>query len=81
MATRSFYHWADINAIKKPFSRWSLQEQRTGKELNRKVGILSENYYKQTCNSISLLDEVVNSTPLEFKDKAEEFITQLLKQV
>ncbi|MFS7957763.1 hypothetical protein Hanom_Chr07g00670231 [Helianthus anomalus] len=79
MANRSFYHWADTNAVKTQFSRWSLEKQRADEELNRKFGIISENFYKQTWNNIGLLDEVVHSPPSEVKDNTEEFITQVLK--
>ncbi|MFS7924685.1 hypothetical protein Hanom_Chr03g00275591 [Helianthus anomalus] len=80
MANRSFYHRADTNAVKTQFSGWSLEEQRADKKLNIKVGIVSENYYKQTWSSIGLLDEVLHSPPSEFKNNVEEFITQVLKQ-
>ncbi|KAJ0554235.1 hypothetical protein HanHA89_Chr08g0305391 [Helianthus annuus] len=80
MASKIFYHWSDTAGLKFEFSRWSLEEQRKDEELNKKVAMVSDKYYKQTWSSITLLDEVVSSTPSEFKEKAEEFITHLLKQ-
>ncbi|XP_021999385.1 uncharacterized protein LOC110896229 [Helianthus annuus] len=80
MARKTFYHWSDTTDLKIEFSTWSLQEQRNAEELNQKVAMVSDKYYKQTWNSIALLDEVASSTPTEFKEKAEEFITNLLKQ-
>ncbi|MFS8018442.1 hypothetical protein Hanom_Chr15g01392101 [Helianthus anomalus] len=47
-------------------------------ELNQKVTTISNKYYKQTWSRIALLDEVLCSPPSEFKEKAEDFITQLL---
>ncbi|MFS7917060.1 hypothetical protein Hanom_Chr03g00184641 [Helianthus anomalus] len=80
MARKTFYHWSDTTDLKIEFSIWSLQEQRNAEELNQKVAIVSDKYYKQCWSSIALLDEVASSTPTEFKQKAEEFITNLLKQ-
>ncbi|KAJ0474294.1 hypothetical protein HanHA89_Chr15g0628001 [Helianthus annuus] len=80
MASKTFYHWSDTADLKIEFSRWSLEEQRKDKELNKKVVMVSDKYYKQTWSSIALLDEVVCSTPSIFKEKAEEFIIHLLKQ-
>ncbi|MFS7999700.1 hypothetical protein Hanom_Chr12g01169501 [Helianthus anomalus] len=79
MANKTFYNWADTNAVKMAFSSWSLQEQGKDEELNQKVTTISNKYYKQTWSSIALLDEVLHSPPSEFKEKAEDFITQLLK--
>ena len=80
MASKSFYHWSETADLKIEFSKWSLEEQRKDEKLNKKVAMVSDKYYKQTWSSIALLDEVASSTPTEFKEKAEEFITNLLKQ-
>ncbi|KAF5764144.1 hypothetical protein HanXRQr2_Chr15g0688601 [Helianthus annuus] len=75
MASKSFYHWSETADLKIEFLGWSLEEQRKDEELNKKVAMVSDKYYKQTWSSIALLDEVVCSPPSEFKEKAEEFIT------
>ncbi|KAJ0482807.1 hypothetical protein HanIR_Chr13g0657971 [Helianthus annuus] len=80
MANFSFYHWSDTSDLKTQFSMWSLKEQRTDQELNRKVDIINDTNYNKTWNSIALLDEVLNSPPSEFQKNAEEFLTQLLEQ-
>ncbi|KAJ0654058.1 hypothetical protein HanOQP8_Chr15g0590621 [Helianthus annuus] len=54
--------------------------RRKAEELNKKVALVSDKYYKQAWSSIALLDEVVSSPPSEFKEKAEAFISHMLKQ-
>ncbi|KAJ0457829.1 hypothetical protein HanIR_Chr15g0778221 [Helianthus annuus] len=80
MASKTFYHWSDSTDLKIEYSRWSLHEQRKAEELNKKVALVSDKYYKQAWSSIALLDEVVSSPPSEFKEKAEAFISHMLKQ-
>ncbi|MFS8022051.1 hypothetical protein Hanom_Chr16g01434891 [Helianthus anomalus] len=55
------------------------KKEKADEELNWKVGIISDNNYKKTWSNIRLLDEVLRSPPSDFKNNAEEFITQLLK--
>ncbi|MFS8033286.1 hypothetical protein Hanom_Chr17g01567701 [Helianthus anomalus] len=75
MANRCFYHCSHTSAIKTQFSRLPHEERRADEELNRKVGIISDNNYKQTWRSIRLLDEVLHSPSSDFKNNVEEFIT------
>ncbi|MFS8007677.1 hypothetical protein Hanom_Chr14g01263881 [Helianthus anomalus] len=80
MENTCFYHWSDINDVKRQFSRWYMEENSADEELNRKIDIISDNNYKKTWSSIGLLDEVLHSPTSDFKNNAEEFITQMLKQ-
>ena len=80
MANFSFYHWSDTSDVKTQFSMWSLKEQRTDEELNRKADIINDTNYNKTWNNIALLDEVLHSPPSDFQKNAEEFLTQFLKQ-
>ncbi|MFS8023165.1 hypothetical protein Hanom_Chr16g01448271 [Helianthus anomalus] len=80
MANRCFYHWSDTSDVKTQFLICSLKEKRSDEELNRKVGIISDNNYNKTWNGIALLDEILHSPPSNFQKNAEEFLSQLLKQ-